>query len=95
MRKTPAKSFPVPVGGAARRWWSNRRQPYAKLAVCCSFGASHFVVSNLFRGLYASQSTDLCSLKRKLMPYTAKVKGDVMIKERLLFEPLESQYVEW
>ena len=59
------------------------------------WGIPLFVVSNLFRGLYASLETDPCSLKRKLMLYTAKVKGDVMIKERLLFEPLESQYVEW
>lgn len=35
------------------------------------WGIPLFVVSNLFRGLYASLETDLCSLKRKLMLYTA------------------------
>lgn len=30
-----------------------------------------FVASSLFRGLYASLETDPCSLKRKLMLYTA------------------------
>ena len=30
LRKTPEKPFPVPVGGTARHWQSNRRQRRAK-----------------------------------------------------------------
>ena len=75
MRKTPAKPFPMPVGGSGSQIVVSPAQSWRYAAL---LGIPLFVASSLFRGLCASQSTDPCSLKRKLMPYTAKVKGAVL-----------------
>ena len=45
--------------------------------------------------MLSSMHSPAAFVHNKLMPYTAKVRGDLMIKRDLLFEPPDSQYVEW